>query len=70
MKEKRENKERKKEGKKERKKEKNTYILIAREVFVALAVQARMIKSEKYRISWTNCLHYKTLRNYEASDSL
>ena len=62
MKEKRENKE--------RKKEKNTYILIAREVFVALAVQARMIKSEKYRISWTNCLHYKTLRNYEASDSL
>ena len=70
MKEKRENKERKKEGKKERKKEKNTYILIAGEVFVALAVQARMIKSEKYRISWTNCLRYKTLRNYEASDSL
>ena len=62
MKEKRENKE--------RKKEKNTYNLIAGEVFVALAVQARMIKSEKYRISWTNCLHYKTLRNYEASDSL
>ena len=55
---------------KQRKKEKITYILIAGEVFVALSVQARMIKSEKYRISWTNCLHYKTLRTYEASDSL
>ena len=48
MKEKRERyflKKTEKERKKERKK--NTYILIAREVFVALAVQARMIKSGK-----------------------
>ena len=36
----------------------------------ASSYETRMIKSEKYRISWTNCLHYKTLRNYEASDSL
>ena len=48
MKEKRERyflKKTEKERKKERKK--NTYILIAREVFVTLAVQARMIKSGK-----------------------
>ena len=48
MKEKRERyflKKTEKERKKEKKK--NTYILIAREVFVALAVQARMIKSGK-----------------------
>ena len=72
------------------KKKKRSFILIARDVFVALAVivakapyihesgssilvllQTRRSNAEKYpRISWTNCLHYKTVRIYKASDLL
>ena len=37
-----------------------------RDVFVALAV---VVAIAPY-ISWRNCLHYKTFRIYQASDSL
>ena len=69
---------------------KRPFILIARDVSVALAVivakapyiqergssilvllQTPRSNAEKYpQISWTNCLQYKTLRIYNASDLL
>ena len=70
---------------------KSAFILIAKDVFVALAVvvakapciyesdssilvilQTRIYDEmrKSIRISWTNCLHYKTLRIYKASDSI
>ena len=72
---------------KRQKVKKGPFILIARDVFLALAVvvakapyihecdgsilllvQTR--KSIRNQIRWTNCLHYKTLQIYKASDSL
>ena len=49
---------------------KHAFILIAQKVIVALAVQARMIKSGKVSDKFDKLFDHKTLRNYKASDSL